>query len=159
MRVYARQAKNRDLEIDAAEIRIRAERRVGELIEAQKASIGLHPGRAAARRRRRTNGNRCPGGTGFPDPGIARPAVARTGFAADAARGRNRQEALEPGAAPGRRCPRRPSEAQLAGWRDRAQREGERVSVRLLGLEDRKSARAAREADLGARQVALPDRL
>lgn len=41
MRAYARQAKNKTLEIDAAEIRIRAERRVGELIEAQRQSVGL----------------------------------------------------------------------------------------------------------------------
>lgn len=37
MRIYAMQAKNKTLEIDAAEIRIRAERRLGELIAAQKA--------------------------------------------------------------------------------------------------------------------------
>jgi N6-adenosine-specific RNA methylase IME4 len=36
MRLYARQAKNRDLEVDAAEIRFRAERRLGELLVAQK---------------------------------------------------------------------------------------------------------------------------
>ncbi|TFH41406.1 MAG: hypothetical protein E4H01_15045 [Lysobacterales bacterium] len=35
MRVYARQAKNRQLEMQAAEIRFRAERRIGELMEAQ----------------------------------------------------------------------------------------------------------------------------
>jgi hypothetical protein len=44
IRVYAHQAKNRDMEIDAAEIRIRAERRLGELIAAQKASVGLARG-------------------------------------------------------------------------------------------------------------------
>ena len=44
LRVYARQAKNRQLEIDAAEIRIRAERRVGELIQNQRASVGLAVG-------------------------------------------------------------------------------------------------------------------
>jgi hypothetical protein len=40
MRAYAKQAKNRQLEIDAAEIRILAERRVGELILRQKATVG-----------------------------------------------------------------------------------------------------------------------
>lgn len=44
MRAYARQAKNRQLEIDAAEIRIRAERRLGELIQAQADTVGLAKG-------------------------------------------------------------------------------------------------------------------
>jgi hypothetical protein len=44
IRVYAHQAKSRDMEIDAAEIRIRAERRLGELIAAQKTSVGLARG-------------------------------------------------------------------------------------------------------------------
>lgn len=36
MRAYARQAKNRELEIDATEIRIRAERRIGQLMKKQQ---------------------------------------------------------------------------------------------------------------------------
>lgn len=52
LRAYARQAKNRTLEIDAAEIRIRAERRVGELIEAQRDSVGLNRGSRLAGRER-----------------------------------------------------------------------------------------------------------
>lgn len=44
MRAYAHQAKNRELEIDAAEIRIRAERRLGELIREQKETVGLNQG-------------------------------------------------------------------------------------------------------------------
>ena len=39
-----RMAKDKTLEVDAAEIRIRAERRLGELIAAQKAGPGLAKG-------------------------------------------------------------------------------------------------------------------
>jgi N6-adenosine-specific RNA methylase IME4 len=44
MRAYAKQAKNKQLEIDAAEIRIRAERRLGEIIRDQKETVGLNKG-------------------------------------------------------------------------------------------------------------------
>ena len=44
LRAYARQAKNRELELTAAEIRMRAERRIGELMRAQKASGQLSKG-------------------------------------------------------------------------------------------------------------------
>lgn len=40
IRAYARQAKNKTLELDAAEIRIRAERRLGELLEPSKEKRG-----------------------------------------------------------------------------------------------------------------------
>src|SRR5258705_13594548 len=43
-RHYAHQAKNRDLEIGAAHIRFRAERRLGEIIRAQKDTVGLSKG-------------------------------------------------------------------------------------------------------------------
>jgi hypothetical protein len=45
MRAYARQAKNKQLEIDAAEIRLRAERRIGELMKQQKETVGLAQGK------------------------------------------------------------------------------------------------------------------
>tara|TARA_R110000851_G_scaffold131304_1_gene265167 strand:+ start:166 stop:873 length:708 start_codon:yes stop_codon:yes gene_type:complete len=41
MKAYAVQAQDRQLEIDASEIRIRAERRLGEMIKAQKDAGGL----------------------------------------------------------------------------------------------------------------------
>ena len=41
MRAYARQAKNKDLEVDAAEIGLRAKRRLGEIIILQKETVGL----------------------------------------------------------------------------------------------------------------------
>jgi N6-adenosine-specific RNA methylase IME4 len=44
MVAYAKQAKNRDLEADAIEIRMRATRRIDQLRQAQKESIGLATG-------------------------------------------------------------------------------------------------------------------
>jgi N6-adenosine-specific RNA methylase IME4 len=44
MAAYARQAKNRDLEADAVEIRMRATRRLDQLRQAQKDSVGLATG-------------------------------------------------------------------------------------------------------------------
>lgn len=44
MRAYSRQAKNRELEADAVEIRMRATRRLDDLIEAQRQSVGLNRG-------------------------------------------------------------------------------------------------------------------
>jgi hypothetical protein len=36
------QAKNKQREVNAAEIRMRAERRIGEMIRAQKETVGLN---------------------------------------------------------------------------------------------------------------------
>jgi N6-adenosine-specific RNA methylase IME4 len=46
MAAYARQAKNRDLEADAVEIRMRATRKLDQLRQAQKESVGLNSGAA-----------------------------------------------------------------------------------------------------------------
>lgn len=44
MKAYARQAKNKALEADAAEIRMRATRRLDQMRQEQKATIGLSLG-------------------------------------------------------------------------------------------------------------------
>jgi N6-adenosine-specific RNA methylase IME4 len=44
MQAYARQARNRDLETDALEIRMRATRRLDQLRQAQKGTVGLNEG-------------------------------------------------------------------------------------------------------------------
>jgi len=44
MAAYARQAKNRDMEADAVEIRLRATRRLDQLRQAQKETVGLNRG-------------------------------------------------------------------------------------------------------------------
>src|SRR5260370_37165457 len=67
MKLYARQAKNRDLEADAFELRIRAERRLGEIIAAQKATVGLNRGALV-------------GGTSREPPRDTRPTLAQAGI-------------------------------------------------------------------------------
>ncbi len=52
----ARIAKDHQLEIDASEIRIRAERRLGEMIQAQKKTVGLNTGTRGQRLTRVTGG-------------------------------------------------------------------------------------------------------
>src|ERR1700730_473795 len=44
LRLYAQQANNKDLEADAAEIRLRAERRLGKTTQAQKETVGFNEG-------------------------------------------------------------------------------------------------------------------
>lgn len=44
MAAYARQAKDREMELNATEIRFRAERRLGEMIRSQKETTGLNKG-------------------------------------------------------------------------------------------------------------------
>jgi len=44
MKAYAMQANDRQMEVDASEIRIRAERRLGEMIREQKETVGLNEG-------------------------------------------------------------------------------------------------------------------
>ena len=44
MAAYAKQAKNRELEADAVEIRMRATRRIDQLRQAQKVKVGLAKG-------------------------------------------------------------------------------------------------------------------
>jgi N6-adenosine-specific RNA methylase IME4 len=49
LRTYARQANNRDLEANAVEIRLRAVRRLGEMMAAQAGTVGLNQGAIAGK--------------------------------------------------------------------------------------------------------------
>lgn len=73
MRAYARQAKNRSMEIDAAEIRMRAEYRLGELIKAQKETVGLSTGTAGRGRPKK-------GGTSMEPPKDVPPTLSEAGI-------------------------------------------------------------------------------
>jgi N6-adenosine-specific RNA methylase IME4 len=54
MKLYAKQAKNKVLEADAYELRVRAERKLGKMIAAQKATVGLATGGQPYQQRRST---------------------------------------------------------------------------------------------------------
>jgi N6-adenosine-specific RNA methylase IME4 len=69
---YARQAKNRSLEADAVEIRMRATRRLDQLRQAQKETVGLATGGEHGGRRRRIDGVRN-------TPSIMRPTLSMQG--------------------------------------------------------------------------------
>jgi len=73
MAAYARQAKNRDLEADAVEIRMRATRRLDQLRQAQKETVGLNHGTAGA-------GNPLLGGLATNPPKDLRPTLASQGI-------------------------------------------------------------------------------
>lgn len=126
VRIYARQAKNRDLECDAAEIRIRAERRLGELLlderEAGRISVGQPPKNAPSE----GEFSRLK----LSDAGVDNHLSARAQAVA--------------------RLPREDFEGSLGRWREDVAKAGARVTTNLLRERDKAERRAefvARTAD------------
>lgn len=132
MRAYARQAKNRQLEIDASEIRIRAERRIGELMAAQKEAGLLNRGAAVEGIGKRGSGadprwNR--GDIGYDAPRIGDITEApRPITLAEAGIDKHLADRARKYAA----VPEAKFEGILAERRDRIEQENERVGVSLL---------------------------
>lgn len=121
MRAYGRQAKNKQLEVDAAEIRFRAERRLGEMMVAQRETVGLATG---------AKGN--PGGQGAKvvrvDDGPAQiPTLAEAGIDKHLADRARKMAAV----------PAPEFEAKISNFRQRVEQEGERVTVDLLASGER----------------------
>ena len=137
LRVLARQARNLEPEIACAEIRIRAERRLGEIMAGHVAAGLIRPG----------------------NPGFDKPATIR-GDGTGSPRVRLAELGIDERLAD--RCRKYAALAaedfadRLAVRRAAAER-GARVSVRL-DLADKAERRAAREAELGAKVAALPDK-
>jgi hypothetical protein len=75
MKAYARQAQDKQLVIDASEIQIRAERRLGEMIRQQKETVGLNRGTAGTMR-----GKDESGGAVVEPPEDTRPTLADVGI-------------------------------------------------------------------------------
>lgn len=110
LKAYARQAKNRQLEIDAAEIRMRAERRIGELMEYQRQTVGMAQGK---------RNDLGPEATQVDKPTLADAGIDK--HLADRAR---KMAAV----------PEEKFEAALGEWREKVQEETARVTSSLLDM-------------------------
>ena len=134
MRAYARQAKNKQLEVDAAEIRIRAERRLGELIRGQKETVGMNRGgllRGSAR-----------------EPRDPRPTLAEAGITKKLSSRAQKLAAV----------PDDEFESEIADWRERIKAENERVTVSLLARGKRASEKPTFETRTAERLEVLIER-
>ena len=120
MRAYAKIAKNRTLEGDAAEIRIRAERRVGQLIIAQKESVGL--GKPGPRGKIGSNS----------DPISLKEVLGE------------KHKRLADRARKFAAVPDKKFERMVGDWRERISHETERVTTNLVREGERDQTRAAR---------------
>jgi len=113
MRAYARQAKNKDLEVDAAEIGLRAKRRLGEIIILQKETVGLNKGSA---------------GIGKSPSAVPEEYHTQPPTLADVGISKKLSSQSQKLAA----VPVEEFEEQVAGWRENVSLENERVTTNLL---------------------------
>lgn len=114
MQAYGRMANDRTLEVDAAEIRIRAERRLGEMLTAQKADDGLNRGAASMAGNQHT-------GKLVRSSETTAPKLADAGISKDLSSRAQKLAAV----------PEAEFEAELAAKRERDKQDGARVSARL----------------------------
>lgn len=133
LRAYGRMANDTTLEIDAAEIRLRAERRLGGLLAEEKRTGRLTSGRPVE-----NGSSEQPLRVKLTDLGIDRKLSSRAQRTAGIAE--------------------RAFEAMVTNMRTRMAEKGVRVSLDLGKTEDKQRRRAEREADLAAQQTALPDK-
>lgn len=126
---YGRLANDRSLELNAAELRIRAERRLGEMLAATP---------------------RNPGGrkTSSKSEEVAPPSLAEIGI----------DHKLSSRAQKLASISERAIEARIARWREDAERGVSRITADLLRQDDKKERRAAREAELADKVLALPEK-
>jgi len=119
LKAYARLAKNHQLEVDAGEIRLRSERRLGAMMAEQKAVTGLNEGGR-------------PKKLGSDGSQFSKPTLADAGIDKGLAMRARKLAAV----------PQDKFEVMLGEWRDRVSDESERVTSNLL----REGERAMRDA-------------
>jgi N6-adenosine-specific RNA methylase IME4 len=129
MQTYARQAKNHQLEADAVEIRMRATRRMDQMRQEQKATVGLNQGARGVGNKVRVD---------------QKPTLTEAGIDKNLAHEGRKLGAL--------------SEPEFAAAVAVARDAVGTVIKTALRADDKKERRSAREMELGARQAALPDK-
>jgi hypothetical protein len=134
MAYYARQAKDSDLIDKATELRLRAERRLGEMIVAQKETTGLNQGAAGGGKKASSRGT-------LVEPRDTRPTLASAGI----------DEKLSARAQKIAALPELAFEERLNAAKKQA------ADALRLTTAEKQQRRAEREADLAAKQHALPD--
>ena len=142
MRAYARQARNREPEINAAKIRFRAERRLGQMIVEQRETVGLNRGGGNG-----SNGHRA---TCKNDLQVARPpTLEQAGIDRPLSSRAQRMAALTS----------TDFEAAMARWGTEVLAENNKVSVDLLRTVREQTGRESRRAlarELSDATAALP---
>lgn len=119
---YARRAGDHSLEIDAAEIRFHAERRLGQMITAQKQAVGLHAG------------GRPPEKTPTDTEGVSPIKLADAGISHKLSSHAQKMAAVPPDQ----------FEARIGAWREEVAAGGARVTVDLLKIGEEEQQRASR---------------
>ena len=131
MQAYGRMAKDKTLEIDAAEIRIRAERRLGEMLAQQKAEGGLNQGSRSQLSGKTETGDVL--AVVGDDRQKTVPKLADVGVSKDLSSRAQKLAAV----------PDSEFEAEIGEWRERVSAEGARVSARLEKAGERELKKAA----------------
>lgn len=120
MQAYGRMAKDKSLEVDAAEIRIRAERRLGEMLAAQKADGGLNRGAQGV-------GSNQYATKEVSSSSTRTPTLASAGISYDLSSRAQKLAAI----------PEQEFEETLGEWRDNVKAEGARVTAKLVQAGER----------------------
>ena len=145
LRVYYRQANNREMEANCAEIRIRAKRRAGELIIEQKQTVGLNRGTAG-------KGRPVKGGSAKAPPKDLRPTLREIGV---------KDKKFSTSAQALAKIAPKQFDVRLERLKKDMVTSPDRVSLDILRDQtqaDKKTLRAERERNLGKNQRALPDK-
>jgi hypothetical protein len=139
MRACPRQAKNKTLEIDAAEIRMRAERRIGEMMAMQRETEGFNRG---------LKGSIVTGMESIPAKDD-RPTLAEAGIDKNLAISARKLAAV----------PKEKFESMVGEWRARVQEETQRVTTNLIRVGNENKRRPSAQMRRDSVNHSTPQRI